>query len=54
VAIRSCRHARRRETAGFRPPANPGSALALDVLRGKSRVVVRSTVGEAPAMKRKN
>jgi hypothetical protein len=42
------------ELRPFIASANPGSALALDVLRGKSRVVVRSTVGEAPAVKRKN
>jgi hypothetical protein len=42
------------ELRPFIASANPGSVLALEVLRGKSRVLVRSTVGEAPSMKRKN
>ena len=34
--------------------ANPGSALALEVLRGRGRLVLRPTVREAPVHKLKN
>jgi hypothetical protein len=33
---------------------HPGTALPLEVLRGKSHVVLRPTVGEAPVAQRKN
>jgi hypothetical protein len=45
---------RESELRPFIASSNPGSSLELEVLRGGSRVSIRSTVGEAPTMKARN